>query len=208
MCFLPLAFSKQCPWSWMSMVPAHCSPVICAQLESRRPQTGARSSDTAGVESHNPAWRTSVHAGWCRCLAPSSADGPVDLPWMSSSPFKCAQTPWMVVSVFASWVGLTLRAGLCPSLLYRCHRWGEDRVGSQTGRGLQWTGEVKRADSSNPKQICNVRAVAAAEIQTETRLKGTWNLILILCVWLWWAMYRVYCLPLPYTKCRGNKHFT
>ena len=86
--FLPLAFSKQPPWFWMSMVPAPCSPVMWAQLESSCPQTGVHSSNTAGAESHNPAGGTSLHSCLCQCLVPCPADGPVDLPWMSSSPCK------------------------------------------------------------------------------------------------------------------------
>lgn len=111
--FLPLASSKQCPWSWMSMVPAHCSPEICRQLESRDPQTDVHSSDTAAAESHNPAWRTSLQARWYQCLLPFSADGPVDLLWMSSLPLTCILTPQMVISLFVSWVGLT--SDLIPS---------------------------------------------------------------------------------------------
>lgn len=71
------------------MVPAHCSPAIWAQLESIRPQTGVHFSDTAGAESHTPAGRTSLHAGWCQCLVPYPAVGTVVLLWMSSSPFNC-----------------------------------------------------------------------------------------------------------------------
>lgn len=143
--FLPLAFSKQCHWFWVSLVRVHCIPVTCTQLESSCPQTGTHSSDTARAESHNPALRTSLHAGWCQCLVPCPADGPFDLLWKSSSPYKCIKTPWMVISLFVSWVRLTcalifhqliiIQTCLCPSLLYRCHRWGQDRVGSQIGRG-------------------------------------------------------------------------
>lgn len=172
-CFLPLAFSKQRPWSLTSMVPAHCSPVICAQLESRRPQTGVHSSDTADAESHNPAGRTSVRAGWCRCLVPSSADGPVDPPWTSSSPFKCIQTTWMVVCLFASCAGHFVSWSLSqPPLLMP---WVRVRQGGASDGQVR----QKRADSNNPKQICNEMAVATAQIQTGTRLKGTSSTVLI-----------------------------
>lgn len=87
--FLPLASSKQHPWFWRSTVPAHCSPGTCAQLESSCPQKDILSQDSAGAESQSPAWRISLHAGWCQCLVSSPADGPVDQLWMSSSPLKC-----------------------------------------------------------------------------------------------------------------------
>lgn len=95
--YLPWVSSRPHSWSWMSMVPVHCSPGISFQLESSCPQTDVHSPDTASAEIHNPAGRTSLHAFWCRCLVPSPAAGPVGLPWMPSS-------PWMVLSwAFTSW---------------------------------------------------------------------------------------------------------
>lgn len=82
---LPLASSKRCPQSLMSMVPAGCSPVIQAQEESDRPETGGRSPDTAAAEPHNLACRISLPVRWCQCPIPCLADGPVDLLQMSSS---------------------------------------------------------------------------------------------------------------------------
>lgn len=102
--FLPLAFSRQPLWSWPSMIPVPHIPVICSQLESSCPQTSAHSSNTLSAEPHNPGLRTSPLACWCRCLAPSAAAEPVDLPWMSSSAKECKNTTWGETS-------------LCPSLV-------------------------------------------------------------------------------------------
>lgn len=89
-CFLPLASSKQCLSSWMSTAPAHCSLVTCSRHQSCHPQTGVPCSDTAAAGPHNPDRKTSLPSGWCRCLPPSAAAGPVDLLWRSSSPFLSA----------------------------------------------------------------------------------------------------------------------
>lgn len=126
--FLPLAFSRQPLWSWLSRVPVPYIPVICSQLESSCPQTRFLFSNTLPAESHNPGLRTSPHACWCRCLAPSAAGEPVDLPWMSSSAKKCVKM-LPEPSLIDLWADLpTVQhkpdVPLCRPHLCRWHRWG------------------------------------------------------------------------------------
>lgn len=162
--------------------------MICSQLESSCPQTSSRSSNTLSAEFHNPGLRTSPHACWCQCLAPSAAGEPVDPPWMSSSAGKCKKYDlrgrislrpslvWLTASCSSTSVAQTRSVFVAASLMQVAQVRKSCCLG---GAGHRQVGSIA---GSNYKQMCNKRAVTTGDIQTRIRLEEWNNHCFILCV--------------------------